>query len=41
MKTGRVGWLRLNQLAAEQSINKGVIIACSALKARYRDILSE
>ncbi|HEX2629298.1 MAG TPA: gluconokinase [Chitinophagaceae bacterium] len=37
----RQGWLlRLNQLAAEQSINKGVIIACSALKARYRDILS-
>jgi len=38
----RQGWLlRLNQLALEQSEHKGAIIACSALKERYRKILSE
>lgn len=37
----RQGWLlRLNQLAIEQSTHKGAIIACSALKERYRKILS-
>jgi carbohydrate kinase (thermoresistant glucokinase family) len=37
----RQGWLiRLNELAIEQAKNKGAIIACSALKERYREILS-
>jgi carbohydrate kinase (thermoresistant glucokinase family) len=37
----RQEWLlRLNQLAIVQSNNKGAIIACSALKERYREILS-
>lgn len=37
----RLGWLRnLNQLAIKQLANKGCIIACSALKESYRDILS-
>jgi carbohydrate kinase (thermoresistant glucokinase family) len=37
----RQGWLqRLNQLAIDESTNKGAIIACSALKQRYREILS-
>jgi gluconokinase len=38
----RHGWLtRLNQLANEQSNDKGAIIACSALKEKYRKILAE
>lgn len=38
----RQGWLvRLNKLAIEESNNKGAIIACSALKERYREILSK
>jgi carbohydrate kinase (thermoresistant glucokinase family) len=37
----RQGWLmRLNELAVEQATTKGAIIACSALKERYREILS-
>lgn len=38
----RSEWLkRLNQLAIEQCAKKGAIIACSALKERYRQILSD
>jgi len=48
MKTGkpltdedRSGWLiTLNQLAREQQEKQGAIIACSALKEKYRKILS-
>jgi carbohydrate kinase (thermoresistant glucokinase family) len=37
----RAAWLQqLNQLAIEQAKLKGAIIACSALKERYRVILS-
>lgn len=36
----RLGWLqKLNRLAIEQHSKKGGIIACSALKKSYRDIL--
>jgi gluconokinase len=38
----RVEWLiRINQFAKDQTKNKGAIIACSALKEKYRNILSE
>ena len=38
----RKGWLTsLNKLANEQSQKKGAIIACSALKEKYRAALSE
>ena len=38
----RKGWLtRMNELAKEQSHKTGAIIACSALKEKYRVILSE
>lgn len=37
----RQGWLqRLNELAIEEAKQKGAIIACSALKQQYREILS-
>jgi carbohydrate kinase (thermoresistant glucokinase family) len=37
----RAGWLtRLNDLAKEQMGKKGAIIGCSALKQKYRKILS-
>ncbi len=37
----RSEWLkRLNELAIEQCAKKGAIIACSALKERYRQILA-
>jgi 6-phosphogluconate dehydrogenase len=37
----RAGWLSsLNQLAKEQLKQKGAIIACSALKENYRNILN-
>ncbi|UJH67593.1 gluconokinase [Allomuricauda sp. SCSIO 65647] len=37
----RAGWLKsLNDLAKEQ-VSNGCVIACSALKKKYRDILSE
>ena len=37
----RMGWLeRLNKLAREQGSQAGAIIACSALKESYREILS-
>ncbi|MGC4103423.1 gluconokinase [Ferruginibacter sp.] len=38
----RKDWLlRLNQLAKEQSAIKGAIIACSALKDKYREVLKD
>jgi len=38
----RAGWLTtLNQLAKEQMRKKGAIIACSALKEKYRKVLSD
>jgi carbohydrate kinase (thermoresistant glucokinase family) len=38
----RKGWLdSLNQLAKKEAQNKGAIIACSALKEKYRIILSD
>ncbi|MBL7745543.1 MAG: gluconokinase [Chitinophagaceae bacterium] len=38
----RKDWLLcLNQLAKGEILKKGAIIACSALKERYRDLLSE
>lgn len=38
----RIGWLRsINEMARKQSTNAGAIIACSALKEKYRDILEE
>lgn len=38
----RTEWLtRMNQLAKEQMKKKGAIIACSALKEKYRMVLSE
>jgi carbohydrate kinase (thermoresistant glucokinase family) len=37
----RAGWLRaINQLAKEQMEKEGAIIACSALKEKYRAVLS-
>src|SRR5689334_13081905 len=37
----RAGWLtRLNELAKEQLEKKGAIIGCSALKQKYRKVLS-
>ena len=37
----RAGWLNtINELAIDQSKNKGCVIACSALKADYRSILN-
>lgn len=37
----RRGWLQdLNALAEKESTNKGAIIACSALKEKYRQLLS-
>lgn len=37
----RLGWLQqLHALAEKESINKGAIIACSALKEKYRQLLS-
>ncbi|HEY2722320.1 MAG TPA: gluconokinase [Chitinophagaceae bacterium] len=37
----RAGWLtRINELAKEQMKKNGAIIACSALKEKYRTILS-
>jgi carbohydrate kinase (thermoresistant glucokinase family) len=38
----REGWLRgVNELAKKQMKNKGAIIACSALKEKYRTVLAE
>lgn len=38
----RKDWLtRMNELAKEQSQQKGAIIACSALKEKYRKVLAE
>ena len=38
----RQGWLQsLNKLAIEESVKQGAIIACSALKEKYRKLLSE
>ena len=38
----REGWLRqVNSLAIEQQKSAGAIIACSALKEKYRNILNE
>lgn len=38
----RLGWLKkLNQLAREQAAQNGAIIACSALKENYREILNK
>jgi carbohydrate kinase (thermoresistant glucokinase family) len=38
----REGWLySINKLAKEEGTKKGAIIACSALKEKYRTILSE
>ena len=38
----RQGWLQsLNKLAIEESVKRGAIIACSALKEKYRKLLSE
>lgn len=38
----RAEWLtKMNQLAKEQMKKKGAIIACSALKEKYRMVLSE
>jgi len=38
----RKDWLiRMNELAKEQSQQKGAIIACSALKEKYRKVLSD
>lgn len=38
----RKDWLvRINELAKDQSQQKGAIIACSALKEKYRYVLSE
>ena len=37
----RVEWLaRINAIAREQATNKGAIIACSALKEKYRHVLT-
>lgn len=37
----RKGWLQnINQKAREEATNKGAIIACSALKEKYRTILT-
>ncbi|WP_246296731.1 NADP-dependent phosphogluconate dehydrogenase [Winogradskyella vidalii] len=39
--TDREGWLKIiNKLAIDQSLKKGCVIACSALKEHYRFILS-
>jgi len=39
--TDRAGWLtRVNELAKEQMKKGGAIIACSALKEKYRTVLS-
>jgi len=39
--TDRAEWLaRINEIAKEQMTNKGAIIACSALKEKYRKILT-
>ena len=38
----RQSWLQsLNKLAIEESVKQGAIIACSALKEKYRKLLSE
>ena len=38
----RQGWLlQVNSLAIEQQRSAGAIIACSALKEKYRDVLNE
>ena len=38
----RVGWLRsINEMARNQSKNAGAVIACSALKEKYRNILAK
>ena len=38
----RQGWLQsLNKLAKQESVKQGAIIACSALKEKYRKLLSE
>jgi len=38
----RKDWLAaINKIAREESVKKGAVIACSALKERYRKILSE
>ncbi len=38
----RKDWLtRMNELAKENSVQKGAIIACSALKEKYRNVLAE
>lgn len=38
----RYGWLQsLNKLATAESVKGGAIIACSALKEKYRKLLSE
>ena len=38
----RLGWLQvLNRQAKEESVKGGAIIACSALKEKYRKLLSE
>ena len=37
----RAEWLaRINEIAKEQGTNKGAIIACSALKEKYRKVLT-
>ena len=39
--TDRAEWLaKLNRIAKEQKTNKGAIIACSALKEKYREVLT-
>src|SRR5215468_12369164 len=39
--TDRAEWLaRVNEIAKEQMTNKGAIIACSALKKKYREVLT-
>lgn len=38
----RMGWLeRLNELARQQGEQQGAVIACSALKESYRELLSK
>lgn len=38
----RLGWLKsLNKLAADQLKNNSLVISCSALKEKYRQILSD
>ena len=39
--TDRADWLaRINEIAREQATKKGAIIACSALKEKYRKVLT-